>query len=31
MHALEIEELTHFSDFDEILEHAKYVSLLHVG
>jgi len=30
-HALEIEEVTDFSEFDEILEHAKYVGLIHVG
>jgi len=30
-HALEIEELTDFSEFDELLEHAKYVGLIHVG
>jgi len=29
--ALEIEEVTDFSEFDEILEHAKYVGLIHVG
>jgi len=29
--ALEIEELTDFSEFDEILEHPKYVALIHVG
>ena len=28
--ALEIEEVTDFSEFDEILEHAKYVGLIHV-
>ena len=28
---MEIEEVTHFSEFDEILEHAKYVGLIHVG
>jgi len=28
---LEIEEVTDFSEFDEILEHAKYVVLIHVG
>jgi len=31
MRALEIEEVTDFSEFDEILEHAKYVSLIYVG
>jgi len=29
--ALEIEEVTDFSEFDEILEHTKYVGLIHVG
>jgi len=29
--ALEIEEVMDFSKFDEILEHAKYVGLIHVG
>jgi len=29
--ALEIKEVTDFSEFDEILEHAKYVGLIHVG
>ena len=29
--ALEIEEVTDFSKFDEILEHAKYVGIIHVG
>jgi len=29
--ALEIEEVTDFSEFDEILGHAKYVGLTHVG
>jgi len=29
--ALEIEEVTDFYEFDEILEHVKYVSLIHVG
>ena len=29
--ALEFEEVTDFSDFDEILEHAKYDGLEHVG
>jgi len=29
--ALEIEEVMDFSEFDEILEHAKYVGLIHVG
>jgi len=28
---LEIEEVTDFSEFDEILEHAKYVGLIHMG
>jgi len=28
---LEIEEVTDFSEFDEILEHAKYVGLIHAG
>jgi len=28
---LEIEEVTDFSEFDEILEHAKYVGLIYVG
>jgi len=28
---LEIEEVTDFSEFDEILEPAKYVGLIHVG
>jgi len=28
---LEIEEVTDFSECDEILEHAKYVGLIHVG
>ena len=30
-HALEIAEVKDFSEFDEILEHAKYVQLIHVG
>jgi len=29
--ALEIEEVKDFCEFDEILEHAKYISLIHVG
>jgi len=29
--ALEIEEVTDFSEFDEILEHVKYVGLIHMG
>ena len=29
--ALEIAELTDFSEFDEMLEHAKYVGFIHVG
>jgi len=29
--ALQFEELTDFSKFDEIPEHIKYVSLIHVG
>jgi len=29
--ALEIEEVTDFSEFDEILERAKYFGLIHVG
>jgi len=29
--ALEIEEVTDFSEFDEILEHAKCVGMIHVG
>jgi len=29
--ALEIKEVTDFSEFDEILEHAKYVGLIHEG
>jgi len=29
--ALEIEEVTDFSEFEEILAHAKYVSLICVG
>jgi len=29
--ALEIEEVMDFSEFDEIPEYAKYVSLIHVG
>jgi len=28
---LEFEEVTDFSDFDEILEHVKYIGLIHVG
>jgi len=28
---LEIEEVTDCSEFDEILAHAKYVRLIHVG
>jgi len=28
---LEIDEVTDFSEFNEILEHAKYVSFIHVG
>jgi len=28
---LEIEDITDFSEFDEILVHAKYVILIHVG
>jgi len=29
--ALEIQEAMDFSDFDKILEHGKYVGLIHVG
>ena len=29
--AFEIEKVTEFSEFDEILEHAKYVGLIHGG
>jgi len=28
---LEIEEVSDFSEFDEILEYGKYVGLIHVG
>jgi len=30
-HTLKIEEVTDFSEFDEILEYAKYFCLIHVG
>jgi len=29
--ALEIEQVMYFSEFDKILEHVKYVGLIHVG